>query len=64
MSLRFKRIAVKKGASVKVEIPIKADDLRFFDETKDAFILEAGDYEIQLGASSDDIRLTTKLTVN
>ncbi|MEI8204373.1 MAG: glycoside hydrolase family 3 C-terminal domain-containing protein [Bacteroidota bacterium] len=61
-SLRgFKRINVLKGTSATVEFTLKPDDLKFFDENKDDYTIEAGEYEIQIGASSDDIKLKGKL---
>nr|WP_199078560.1 glycoside hydrolase family 3 C-terminal domain-containing protein [Pedobacter sp. ASV19] len=63
-SLRgFQRIFIKKGASKIVKIKLKADDLKFFDEAKNDFIVEPGDYQIQIGASSADIRLTKELSI-
>jgi len=59
----FKRIALKKGESKTIELTLKADDLKYFDETKDDFIIEAGDYEVQIGASSEDIKLKEILKV-
>ena len=37
---------------------------KYFDESKDYFIVEPGNYELQIGASSDDIRLKSKITVS
>jgi beta-glucosidase len=59
----FKRISVKKGESTTVEFILKAYDLKYFDEFKDDFFIEPGNYELQLGASSDDIRSKGRLTV-
>jgi beta-glucosidase len=63
-SLRgFRRIPVRHGESVPVTIPLKADDLRYYSETADRFVVEPGRYEIQVGASSEDIRATAVLEV-
>ena len=59
----FKRINLKKGESKTVQIPLKSEDLRYFDEVKNSFVVETGTYEVQIGASSEDIRLKTLLTV-
>jgi len=59
----FKRINLKKGESKTVQIPLKSEDLRYFDEAKNSFVVDAGTYEVQIGASSEDIRLKTLLTV-
>ena len=59
----FQRVSIKKGETKNVKIPLKKEDLRYFSEMNNAFIVEKGIYEIQVGASSDDIRLKTDLIV-
>ncbi len=59
----FKRVTLKKGESKVIQIPLKSEDLRYFDEVKNCFVVDAGTYEVQIGASSEDIRLKTLLTV-
>jgi beta-glucosidase len=59
----FKRICLKKGESKTVLLPLKAGDLKYFDEDKNDFIIEPGDYEIQVGASSDDIRVRARFKI-
>jgi beta-glucosidase len=59
----FKRINIKKGQSTRVEFVLKADDLKYFDESKDDFQIEPGNYELQIGASSEDIRSKGRLSV-
>jgi len=54
----FKRVHVPAGESIFVTIPLKADDLKYWDEERHEFVLEKGNVEILLGASSADIRLT------
>jgi len=53
----FKRINIKAGQTVPVTIPVKADDLKYWDVDKHAFVLEKGKLNIMVGASSRDIRL-------
>jgi beta-glucosidase len=63
-SLRgFSKINLKKGETKTVQIELKAEDLRYFDEQKNDFVVEPGKYEIQVGASSDDIKLHETLEV-
>ncbi len=59
----FKRVSLKKGETKTVQIPLKSEALRIFDEGKNKFVVDAGTYEIQVGASSSDIRLKTELSV-
>ena len=42
---------------------LKASDLASFDSSQSAWVMDAGEYTIQLGASSEDIRLTEKFSV-
>ena len=54
----FKRISLKKGEQKTVEFKLKAiEDLRHYDATKQSYVVEPGDFEIQIGSSSKDIRL-------
>jgi beta-glucosidase len=63
-SLRgFRRVAVKQDQSGRVQIPLRGSDLRYFDESADRFVVEPGRYEIQVGASSEDIRAKATLEV-
>lgn len=60
----FKRVFVPKGQTVEVTIPLKADDLRYWDNSKNAFVLEKGTVEIAVGTSSADFKLKGQLIVN
>jgi len=51
----FKRISLKKGETQTVCFTLSRNDLSFWNE-KNNFVLESGEYHIQIGASSDDIR--------
>jgi beta-glucosidase len=53
----FRRVHIPAGQSVKVSIPLKAEDLTYWDESQHAFVLEKGSIVIMIGAASDDIRL-------
>jgi beta-glucosidase len=52
----FKRIAVKRGETVKVEMTIPYDDLAFWSTERGVYIVDAGDYTFEIGASSSDIK--------
>ena len=63
-SLRgFKRVFLNAGETVTVTIPLAVSDLGYFDVKRGDFYTEAGKYEIQMGASSSDIRQKKILTV-
>lgn len=53
----FKRVHVPKGQSVEVFIPIKAEDLKYWDVAKNSFILEKGNVEFYIGSSSVEPKL-------
>ena len=53
----FQRVAVRKGATVTVTIPLDASELTYWNVDKHEFVLEPGKINIQTGASSADIRL-------
>lgn len=58
----FKRIHLAKGESKTLSFKITPEDLALYNVDMD-FVAEAGSFEIQLGASSQDIRLTHTLTL-
>ncbi len=53
----FKRVHVPKGQSVEVSIPIKAEDLKYWDLAKHSFVLEKGNVEFFIGSSSVEPKL-------
>ena len=59
----FKRIHIPKGRSVSVSIPIKAEDITYWNTDKHNFILEKGTIRIMVGAASNDIRLRGEVKV-
>jgi beta-glucosidase len=59
----FKRIFIPKGQTIEVSIPLRANDLKYWDINKNAFTLEKGAVNFFIGASSVDSRLTGKVIV-
>lgn len=57
----FRRVHVKAGESLEVALPLKAEDLAYWDENRLRFTLEKGKINLMAGASSADIRLTGSL---
>jgi beta-glucosidase len=61
---KFERITLKKGESKTVKFNLKAsEDLRYYDSMYRKYVVEPGDFEIQIGASSEDIRLKEIITI-
>ena len=53
----FKKIKLQPGKSGKVTLTLSPQDFAYFDTDIHGFIADAGDYEILVGASCEDIRL-------
>jgi len=61
----FERISLKRGEAREVGFRLTpAKDFAYYDAEKKAYAVEPGDFEVQLGASSQDIRLTGRVRVN
>jgi beta-glucosidase len=60
----FERVNLKRGESKTVTFRlVPAEDFVYYDEAKRAYAVEPGEFEIQIGASSRDIRLATRVRV-
>lgn len=57
----FRRVTLNRGEKQRVELKIRKDLLRSWDEGKAAFVHPSGNYTIMVGASSKDIRLQTDI---
>ncbi|WP_425501459.1 glycoside hydrolase family 3 C-terminal domain-containing protein [Pseudoxanthomonas yeongjuensis] len=61
----FQRITLQPGESRKVEFAILPErDLRFYDEQGKRYAVDPGAYEVQVGASSADIRARATFEVD
>jgi beta-glucosidase len=60
----FERIRLKAGEERRVVFTLVPErDLAHYDETRKAFAAEPGEFEIEVGASSRDLRLRTRVSV-
>jgi beta-glucosidase len=59
----FGRIFVPKGKAVNVTMEIPVERFRHWDPARKQYVVEPGEYEILLGAASNDIRRQLKVTV-
>ena len=57
----FNRLSFNFGEQRIVSIEIDKSRLRYWDEASASFVHPKGEYEVMVGASSDDIRLTKKV---
>ena len=58
-----KTVLLKPGLSQTIHFNISAKDLAFFYSGKSAWIAEAGNYVLKIGASSEDIKLSKSFSV-
>ena len=59
----FAKVFLKAGESRQVTIPLDDKAFRYFNTKTDRFEIDGGAYEILVGASVADIRLSAKVTV-
>jgi beta-glucosidase len=59
----FTRVFVKKGETKSVTIPLKAEDLKYWNDKTDRWDLEKGQVKFFIGSSSDDQRLKGTLKI-
>jgi beta-glucosidase len=59
----FTRVQLKHGKSSRVTVEVPAQRLRYWDTQTKQYVVEPGDYEILIGAASDDIRLKLPMTI-
>lgn len=59
----FQRVYLKHGEKRRVELTVAVKDLAFWDVRCKSFLVEAGDFDLQVGAASDDIRVRARLRV-
>lgn len=57
----FKKIFLRKGESSEVTIPFDQFTFRYFNVKTQKWEEEGGEYIVEIGASSEDIRLTDKM---
>jgi beta-glucosidase len=59
----FRRVHLLTGEQRTITLPLSVRDLAFYDEAQRQFVVEPGEFEIRIGASSRDIRLRCSLHV-
>jgi beta-glucosidase len=59
----FDRVRVPKGKTARVDMEIPVERFRYWDTTQKRYAVEPGQYELLLGAASDDIRARLPVTV-
>lgn len=60
----YEKIFLKKGQTKRVEIELGRDAFSYYDAVeRHGFVVEPGRFEVLVGASSEDIRLQTRIDV-
>jgi beta-glucosidase len=59
----FKRVFVPKGGTVDVTIPLKADDMKYWDTNLHQWVLEPGKIRFFIGPSSSEPRLQGEIEI-
>ena len=59
----FERVWVAAGESVPVELRVARDDLAYYDTRVGGWVVESGEYVVEVGASSRDLRGRATVTV-
>lgn len=58
---RFKRVSLKPGESKTLTFNLSQEDFQYWKETDKDWGIEPGEFEIQLGVSSEDIKLRSTI---
>ncbi len=59
----FAKVFLQPGEKKEIRIPLDDKAFRYWNVKTDRWEVEGGEYELRIGASSEDIRLTATLTV-
>ena len=60
----FQRVHLQRGTKETVKFEIPAERFRYWDTDKKQYVVESGDYELLVGAASDDIRVRVPFRIN
>ena len=62
---RFERVSLNIGGEKMIEFEFNPiEDLNYYNPVEQKYIVDKGDFEIQVGSSSQDIRLRKIIHVN
>lgn len=59
----FERISLDTGESITVSLSLDKDDFKYWDENIEDWAIESGQFELQIGSSSADIRETVLINI-
>jgi beta-glucosidase len=59
----FEKVSLKSGETAELKFVLSGSDLAYYNVAQSAWKVEGGEYEIRIGASSRDVRLSANLQV-
>jgi beta-glucosidase len=59
----FVRVPMEPGEAKRVTIPLQPERLAYYHDRYQRWVIEAGEYEVLVGASAADIKLTARMLV-
>jgi beta-glucosidase len=59
----FQKVALKPGETKTVTVALNTNAFQYYDEAKKQWVLEPGKFDVLVGSSSRDIRLTGNVTL-
>jgi beta-glucosidase len=59
----FAKVSLEPGETRTVTFRLDEDDLSFYDPAREGWVAEPGDFDVLVGSSSRDIRLTGRFTL-
>ena len=59
----FTRVELAPGQDTRVKVELPTERFRYWDTEKKQYVIEPGDYELLVGAGSDDLRLHATLKI-
>lgn len=62
--INFKKVFVKAGETVEVSMDVKFDDFRYYDMQLNRWFVEASRFQLFVGSSSTDLRLSEVVDVD
>ncbi len=60
----FRKVFLQPGESQMVALTLERDAFAIFDVPQQAWVVEAGVFELRVGSSSRDVRLTTRIDID
>jgi beta-glucosidase len=60
----FQKVFLKAGEKGQARFVVTPEHLKYYDDTKKEWVLEPGDFELLIGSSSQDIRVTVPFTID